>query len=485
MDFKDLLSRFEYKEIIGATPNEIAKITDRSFEVEEGSLFFCVKGSDSDGAQFVDEVVRRGASVVITESVLSASVCQIIVNCIRTAMGEIAKAFYGNPQKQMKVVGLVGTNGKTSTCHIIAEILKYAGKKTCVTGTLGTYYEGEKRNSPLTTLGCLQLYSLMKEMVDKGVEYFIMEVSAHAIYQKRVEGLYFDALLFTNCTEDHLDYFGSIDEYENVKASIFTPKNCKYMILNSDDKIGRRIIAKNQNTISYGIYNPADVFAININENPNGIDFVINLFDTIYQIKNKLIGLCNVYNVLCASACTAILGVKTSVIARALQKITPIEGRAEEIERVNGARVFIDYAHTPDGLKRTLLSMRKICLRKLVCLFGCGGNREREKRPVMGAISGAVSDFTILTSDNPRYEEPDTIIEEIESGIKGVTKKYITITDRKSAIHYALSMISDGDVLLIAGKGAETYQEVMGEKIEFSDKEIVKDYLSKGKGGKF
>lgn len=485
MNFKDLLTRFDYIKTLGEIPETIDKITDRSFEVEKGSLFFCVKGSSQNGEKYIREVTLRGASVIITEKELETSVFQVIVNSVRTAMAQIAKAFYGNPQEQMKIVGLVGTNGKTSTCHIIAEILRQAGKKVGVTGTIGTYFDGEKRRSTLTTLGCLQLYALMKEMVDREVEYFIMEVSAHAISQSRVEGVYFDVLAFTNCTEDHLDYFGSIKEYERVKESIFNTENCKYMVINSDDETGRRIIKNNEkNSVTYGIYNPADVFAIDVNEKPNGIEYVINLFDTIYQIKSKLIGVCNVYNTLSASACCAMLGVKIPIIAKALQKINPVEGRAEEVCKVKGARVFVDYAHTPDGLKRTLLSMRKICSQRLICLFGCGGNREREKRPAMGSIAGAVSDFTVITSDNPRFEDPVSIIKEVELGIKSITRKYITITDRKSAIYYALSMLGDGDVLVIAGKGAEDYQEVMGEKREFSDKKTVLGFLTESEGGK-
>ena len=251
------------------------------------------------------------------------------------------------------------------------------------------------------------------------------------------------------------------------------------MIVNSDDEVGREIIlSANGRIVTYGIDNPADAFAIDISEDERGIGYVINLFDVIYDISCNLFGKVNVYNTLACCVCSATFDISTHSIASALLKIEPIEGRAQPIASVRGCRVFLDYAHTPDGLYQTLNSMKKICRGKLFCLFCCGGNREKEKRPLMGKISGDIADFTIITSDNPRYEDECAIIRQIENGIKEVSHNYITIKDRRDAIKYALDRVSRGDLLLIAGKGAERYQERLGEKRYFSDKEEVANYLS-------
>ena len=266
-----------------------------------------------------------------------------------------------------------------------------------------------------------------------------------------------------------------MEEYAAVKKSAFDRRKCKYMIINSDDATGREILNDNEgaNVLTYGIYNPADVFAIDITERTDGLGFIVNLFDIIYEMSSPLIGLCNVYNLLASLCFGALAGLKIHTLSGAVRKIGAISGRAERIAELNNADIFLDYAHTPDGLKTTLRSMRKICRGKLYCLFGCGGDREREKRSIMGEISGAISDFTVITSDNPRFEEPIEIISEIENGIKRITGNYITIADRKEAIAYALSMLKSGDLLVIAGKGAENYQDILGVKHPFSDKEEV------------
>ena len=479
MEFEGLVKQIEYKEIFGEKPYEITSVTDNSKNVDAGSLFICVKGNTLDGCKFVKEAERRGCAVIVSQERLETSVCNVVVYDVKKAISEIAKAFYGNPQEDMRVVGVVGTNGKTTVCHVLSALLKEGGFEVGVTGTIGTYYNGKSYQTELTTPSCLNLYKLMREMVDDGVEILIMEVSAHAIEQRRVEGIYFHSLIFTNCTEDHLDYFFNFDKYKEVKKSIFTKDRCRYMIINSDDATGVEMIQSVKGkAITYGIENPADVFAIDVCENENGISYVINLCDAIYDISCNLYGKVNVYNTLACCACSATFGVGVQALANALLKLKPIEGRAQPIALVKGCKVFIDYAHTPDGLYQTLSSMEKICKGKLICVFGCGGNREKEKRPKMGKIAGELADFTIITSDNPRYEDECEIIRQIELGIKQATHNYITIKDRRLAIKYALDKVKNGDLLLIAGKGAEKYQERLGEKTYFSDKEEVLKYLS-------
>ena len=480
MDSFELFKGVDYVEINGTLPSEILDITNNSKEMTKGSLFICEDGHNTSGKNYVSEAERKGCSIIVSCEKLQTSVCNVVVSDVKAATAKLAKNFYGNPQEDMRIIGVVGTNGKTSVSHILSAILKERGYEVGVIGTIGTYYKGEKIESNLTTPDCLSLYKTIYRMASLGIDALVMEISAHAISQRRTEGLYFHSLIFTNCTEDHLDYFENMQRYAQVKKSIFCSDNCRYMVVNSDDELGRDIINSNsKGVISYGIENPADVFAINVNENKNGISYVINLFDVIYDINCKLLGKVNVYNTLAACACSATLGANIYDMANALKKMTFVEGRGELVATVRGATVIVDYAHTPDGLLKTLSSLKKICKGKLYCLFGCGGNREKEKRAKMGEISGKLADFTILTSDNPRFEDECEIIRQIERGVKRVTLKYITVKDRKTAICYALDRLSGEDVLLIAGKGAERYQEILGERRYFSDKDEVMRYQSK------
>ena len=475
MRFCEFKEHIEYERIIGDEPEEINSITDVSGEVVLGSVFFVVKGNNNDGRAFVADAIKMGCSVIVSEEELSVSVCQIMVKDIKIAMANACKIYYGNPEEDLRIIGIVGTNGKTTTCHVLSKIFQSAGFNVGVMGTLGIFYGQKSLATNLTTLGTIKLYKTIYDMVKFGVDVLIMEVSAHAIEQKRVEGIFFDALIFTNCTEDHLDYFKDIRTYETVKKSLFSSKYCKYMVINSDDKTGVDILNSNadNNVISYGIENPADVFAIDVETTKTGVSFVVNMFDVIYDLQSKLIGMFNVYNLLACCACSALFGIKIHQIAYALKNIDPIDGRADLVCEYRGASVFIDYAHTPDGLRQTLLSLRKICKNKLICVFGCGGNREKEKRKIMGSISGAICDFSVITSDNPRFEDEVGIIEEIEQGFVGISRNYKKIVDRKTAISYALKTIASGDILVVAGKGAEKYQEIKGVKTPFSDRETI------------
>ena len=474
MNSGEVFKGINYK-IIGAMPENISGVEDNPDNVRDGYCFFAVNGEKYNGEDFVAAAAENGADVVVSEKPLNLTCCNVIVGNIRECMGAVCKNFYLGENPKIKITGVVGTNGKTSVCHVLYNIFSYAGKQSAYLGTLGGKIGEEETESELTTPGTVELYKFIGKAEKAGTEYLFMELSAHAICQKRDYGLFYESLIFTNCTEDHLDYFKTMEEYAAVKKSAFDRRKCKYMIINSDDATGREILNDNEgaNVLTYGIYNPADVFAIDITERTDGLGFIVNLFDIIYEMSSPLIGLCNVYNLLASLCFGALAGLKIHTLSGAVRKIGAISGRAERIAELNNADIFLDYAHTPDGLKTTLRSMRKICRGKLYCLFGCGGNREREKRSIMGEISGAISDFTVITSDNPRFEEPIEIISEIERGIKRITGNYITIDDRKEAIAYALSMLKSGDLLVIAGKGAENYQDILGVKHPFSDKEEV------------
>jgi UDP-N-acetylmuramoyl-L-alanyl-D-glutamate--2,6-diaminopimelate ligase len=313
-------------------------------------------------------------------------------------------------------------------------------------------------------------------MYKNGIKTVVMEVSAHAIYYEKIKGVKFYGAVFTNFTQDHLDFFGDMESYKQAKMKFFKQNKCKFVVTNSDDLVGVEISKLCRNSLTYGIENPADVFAINIEENKEGASFVINLFDCIYDVNLKLMGKFNVYNSLATASACALLGVKPKDVVDALNNCSCVQGRLEKIYDKE-FKVYIDYAHTPDGLKNVLQTLRTATLNRLINVFGCGGNRDKGKRAIMGRISAENADITVITSDNPRYEEPMDIIRDVEKGVLETKKKYISIEDRKEAIFYALDMAKKGDCVIVSGKGSEKYQEVLGIKKLYNDKDTIKEYF--------
>ena len=474
MKIGELLQDIEYKEFSGNADLEFKGLCTDSHKVRKGDLFLCYKGNECDSHEFAKEAIDRGAVALICEKKLDCDVAQIIVADGRSSIATAARAFYGYADKKLKIVGITGTNGKTTTTYMLASIFECAGKSAGIIGTLGISYAGKFISPELTTPDPIYLHSVFADMLKCGVEYVFMEVSAHAIYFNKIAGLKFEVGIFTNCTQDHLDFFGNMKDYADCKKSFFTDKNCRYAVVNSDDKTGREINNEFKNAISYGLKNPADIFAVDIEESIKGTSFVINLFDELYEIDLKITALHNVYNALSAAACAKILGVDTGDIAEGLSSLKSVTGRLELVAKFNGADIFVDFAHTPDGLEKSLQALKKLCKGKLYCLFGCGGNRDKTKRPIMGKIAAENSDFCIVTSDNPRYEDPYEIISEIEVGIKPLNKKYVTVTDRETATEYAINLLESGDILLVAGKGGEYYQEIMGIKHSYNDTSVIK-----------
>lgn len=476
MKLKALIKNLKYKEIVGKTDLEIKEIKTDSNSVVSGSLFICLKGKDFDGHGFIRQVEKYGAVAIISEKKLETTLTQIIVDNSRSAMSIIASEFYGRADKKMKMIAVLGTNGKTTTSHVIRNIFEKSGVKCGLIGTLGTFYGNESKEPTLTTPDPLELHKTLKEMYDSGVETVVMEVSAHAVYLDKVKGLKFAVGVFTNFSQDHLDFFGDMNEYKQAKLKFFKENECQFIVTNSDDEVGREILKIKPNAISYGIVNPADVFAIDVKNNDCGSEYVINLFDCVYNVKIELIGEFNVYNTLAAASATALMGVKTSDVIYGLKETSIVSGRLENV--YDGKfKIYIDYAHTPDGLEKVLVALKKIAPKRLICLFGCGGNRDKEKRKIMGQISAKNSDFTVITSDNPRFEDPMEIINEIETGVIAVSKNYIAIENREEAIKYAINILKVGDVLLIAGKGSEKYQEILGIKKPYCDKDTIVEYL--------
>ena len=318
------------------------------------------------------------------------------------------------------------------------------------------------------------------DMANAGVEYAVVELSAHAIEQRRTGNLKFEALLFTNCTQDHLDYFKTFEEYESVKIKVFDSHYSDFAVVNVDDKTGLKLLNGGKiKCLSYGLNNPSDVFAVNVKNTKRGVEFVMNLFDDIVKVRYSSLGVFNVYNCLGCSALASAMGVSSEAISNGIRKVKRVPGRMEFIESFDGADIFVDFAHTPDGLENLLKSLREITKNRLILVFGCGGNRDITKRSIMGKIAGKYADFSIITSDNPRFEDAYQIISEIERGYRTKSLSYITIQNREMAIAYAISKLKEGDVLVVSGKGAEEYQEIMGVKFKFSDRETIKEVIAK------
>ena len=462
---------------------EIAALTADSRENCANGLFFCLKGITADGHAYAAEAVKNGAVALVTERQLFLDVPQILVNDVRETLGVLSSVFYGEPTKRLKVIGITGTNGKTTTAYMLSAILKAEKRSVGVIGTLGIRYGEKKLSSALTTPDPIYLQSIFADMLMCGVEYVIMEVSAHALYYKKVAGVCFSACIFTNLSQDHLDFFNVMPAYKDAKRKLFLPETCPIAILNGDDEVGREFGKLREEmgskNLYFGLNTPSDAFAIITDESMDGSECMINVNDKLSRVTLALVGKHNVYNALAAAACAVELGISIHAVTQGLMLLKGVEGRLQRVGNFHGGEIYVDFAHTPDGLAHTLDTLRQHCRGRLICLFGCGGNRDKTKRPVMGEIVAKKADFAVLTSDNPRYEDPLDIIAGIEKGYRRFSVKYVIVPDRKRAIDYAIEFMQKGDVLLVAGKGGEEYQEIMGIKYPFNDHDIIDRILVK------
>ena len=363
---------------------EITSIVMDSRKEVSGGLFVCLTGTNTDGHDYAQEAVAKGAIALLTERCLPLDVPQFVVKDTREALGRIASVFYGEPSTRLKVVGITGTNGKTTTAHMLAEIWRSAGKKVGVIGTLGITY-GEKRlAAELTTPDPLVLQERLAEMLSCGVEFVVMEVSAHALYYKKTEGVRFCACIFTNLTQDHLDFFDTMPAYKRAKMRLFTPSACPFAVVNADDDMGREIAAMRLNegakTLFYGLNNPADCFAIITDETLHATECMLNISDKLCRVKIPMTGVHNVYNAMAAATCAMETEVDVGAVAAGLTALKVVPGRLEKVASHCGAEVYVDFAHTPDGLAKSLSALKKYCKGRLICLFGCGGNRDKRPR---------------------------------------------------------------------------------------------------------
>jgi len=465
--------------IDGPLNMEINSVVDDSRQVKEGALFVAVTGDNFDGHDFIPEVIKRGAKAVIGEKPISLAKDKtyIRVNDSRKALAISSAWFYGFPGDKLRLIGVTGTSGKTTTTYLIRAMLEEVGATSGVIGTIRNIIKDRELPTSFTTPGSLKLNELFSQMVEQNVEYVVMEVSSHSLKLHRVEGLTFEVGVFTNLTQDHLDFHKTLEDYFWSKQKLF--KQSKQAVINIDDKSGTRLLdIIDIPATTYGIENPARLMAQNIRQTMEGVYYDLVYQDEKYPVFYGVPGRFSVYNSLSALAVGVTLGFPIDSLINALKKVKGVPGRFEPVENDKGFTVLVDYAHKPDSLKNVLLTIKEFCKGNIITVFGCGGDRDREKRPIMGKIATELSDYTIITSDNPRSEDPEAIIRQIESGVVG--RNYQKITDRRKAIQQALLMAKKGDTVLIAGKGHETYQIIGDKKLHFDDKEVVKEFLSGG-----
>lgn len=483
---KDILFGVRIGEVHGSTNVAIDNIAFDSRKVRSGSLFIASKGTISDGHQFIDKSIITGADAIVCEElpkIINPKVTYVKVPDSAAALGIMASNFYDNPSEQIKLIGITGTNGKTTTATLLYNLFKRLGYKCGLLSTVVNKIHNEEITATHTTPNAIELNALLREMVDKGCSYCFMEVSSHAVHQKRIAGLHFSGGLFTNITHDHLDYHKTFDEYIKAKKGFFDQLSSdSFALINSDDQHGNVMVQNTKAIVkTFGLRSMADFKGRIIENQLSGL--FLNIDGK--EVWTKLIGSFNAYNVLGVYAIAKLLGQEELTILTTLSTLVPVEGRFQYLKSSDNVIAVVDYAHTPDALKNVLETIKDIRTgnENVITVVGCGGDRDKAKRPVMAAIACNLSDKVILTSDNPRSEDPETIIAEMNKGVDGVHfKKVMNITNRKEAIRVACGFAKNGDIILVAGKGHEKYQEIKGERFPFDDvKEVEECFKTVGK----
>jgi len=461
--------------VSGDLPTVLSGISDDSRMVARGDLFIAVRGWDSDGHDFLDAAAQRGAAAVIVEDPARTVLPALVVQDGRRAAAIAAATVYGNPSRDLKLLGVTGTNGKTTTTSIIRHLFDESAGSSASIGTLGVLVGSEGEVLPggggLTTPGPVELQRLLRELVERGVKTVAMEVSSHSLDQRRVDGLEFDAAVFTNLTRDHLDYHGTMDAYLKAKARLLEYlKRDGATVLNADATEWSALEPPSR-LVTFAVRTTADIRARNVRYTSQGSEWTLVTPRSTADVTLPLIGEVNVENSLAAAAAAFALGQSADAIAGRLNSVPQVTGRLEVIS--THPTVLRDYAHTPDALERSLITARAFTRGKLIVVFGCGGDRDKGKRPLMGGIAEKGADYAIVTSDNPRTEDPDSIVDDIEAGMR--ESNHERITDRLAAIQRAIDLAEDGDIVLLAGKGHETYQIRGTTSYPFDEKEIVRE----------
>ena len=454
--------------------------------VAPGQVFVALKGQHADGTAFARQAIDLGAAAIVSEQHSSGEVGVpwTIVNDARLALAQLAAAFYGNPSREMRVIGITGTNGKTTTAYLVASIFDAAGIRCGILGTVGYRIGDEVREATRTTPEAPDVQALLREMVDRRCGACAMEVSSHALSLHRVSGITFAAGVFTNLTRDHLDFHADMDEYFRAKRQLFEmlPRDAPSLI-NLDDPRGASLIEAGGRPMTYAIHRAADVMPGPLSFSLDGLSFDVRTPRGTLQVTSRLVGRPNVYNILAAVSVAIALDIPMDAIAQGLRSLDGVPGRFQVVsDAKDEVTVVVDYAHTDDALRNLLETARPLAHGRLITVFGCGGDRDRTKRPLMGAVAGRLSDLIVITSDNPRSEDPNRIIEEIRRGITPNTRRdssqgLLTIVDRRAAIAKAIEVAGSGDVVLVAGKGHEKYQVIGDRTLPFDDVAVAREAL--------
>ena len=488
MELKKMLVGLEGLKVKGDLSIDIKGLEKNSKEIKEGYLFIAIKGFTADGHAYIANAIENGATAVMIEEgcdlkslKIPEDVTIIMAKDTRQALAICSSNFYNNPSSKFKLIGVTGTKGKTTTTYMIKEILEKAGKKVGLIGTIATYINGKKiKDSDRTTPESLELQQLFSQMVDAGVEVVVMEVSSQSLKLHRVDGCEFDIVLFTNFSEDHIskNEHPDMEDYFQSKLKLFNM--CKTGIVNVDDLHGAKIpkLFPDSNITTYGIDNFANVLAKDITITNAYVDFKVKITDKNERVKTGIPGRFSVYNSLAAICVAQKFGISPEVIKEALLEVR-VPGRSELVNNKKELTIMIDYAHSPESLQNILQAAKSYTRGNVISVFGCGGDRDSGKRPIMGKISGKIADYTIITSDNPRTEDPQKIVDQIEEGIKKTKGKYEVIVDRTEAIEKAIKMATKRDIIILAGKGHEPYQEINGVKYPFDERIIVNEIIEK------
>ena len=486
MNLKNMLVGLEGLKVKGDLDVEITGLDRNSKNIKEGYLFVAIKGFSVDGHKFINDAIENGAKAILVEEGCDLKEIKNIDNITivmakdtREALAITSANFYGNPSRKFKLIGVTGTKGKTTTTFMIKEILERAGKKVGLIGTIAIYINGKKiQDSDRTTPESIELQQIFAKMVDEGVEVVVMEVSSQSLKLHRVTGCEFDYIVFTNFSEDHIspNEHPDMKDYFESKLKLF--KMCKNGIVNTDDLHGAKIpgLFPDSNIVTYGIDNYANVLAKDITITNSYVDFKVKITDRNERVKTGIPGRFSVYNSLAAICVAQKFGVSPEVVKEALAQVR-VPGRSELVDNKREIPIMIDYAHSPESLENILQAVKSYTRGKVISVFGCGGDRDSGKRPIMGEISGRIADYTFITSDNPRTEDPQKIVDQIEEGIKKTKGNYKVIVDRTEAIKEAIKMATKRDIVVLAGKGHEPYQEINGVKHPFDERIIVREII--------
>jgi UDP-N-acetylmuramoyl-L-alanyl-D-glutamate--2,6-diaminopimelate ligase len=494
MDLRTLLGSLIPYQVQGNHRLEDIKVSAvemDSRKVSEKSLFVCTVGTTFDGHHFAAQVEEQGAAAIVAQKSLDVDIPVIIVPDTKRALAFLADRFYQHPTHRLRLIGVTGTNGKTTMTHLIEKIFEDKGKKTGRIGTMNIKIGDELLETKHTTPESPELQRAFSRMVDVGSDYAVIEVSSHAIHQGRVRGCNFKTVVFTNLTQDHLDYHGTIEEYKRAKGLIFSQlgnkydkDDLKYAVLNADDEAHHyyKQITPAQ-VLTYGInHSDVDIWAKNIKLTGQGTSFTVECFNGEEDFHLHMLGKFNIYNVLGAIGAGLVEGISLSEMKESIESIKGVRGRVEPVDGGQDFTVIVDYAHTPDSLENVLTTIKEFAKGKIYCIVGCGGDRDRSKRPIMANIAATYADMTVLTSDNPRSEDPNIIIQDMEVGLHQENvppSRYVSIPDRREAIFWAIRHAKVDDVVLIAGKGHETYQQIKDQVIDFDDRAVAIEALDK------